>query len=137
MSKGDSHLFSGTSGEGRALIDEVIANGDKISPNKVVMITRDPSDKIVWLETGNDASGLQHIIKEHGSQFNGKGISNENIPNYVLEAVYQGNIVGTQGKKSPPRTVYEFTYNEKKQRIAVQVSNNGYIVGANPKSLKE
>lgn len=113
MSKGDSHLFSGTSGEGRALIDEVIANGDKISPNKVVMITRDPSDKIVWLETGNDASGLQHIIKEHGSQFNGKGISNENIPNYVLEAVYQGNIVGTQGKKSPPRTVYEFTYNGK------------------------
>ena len=137
MSKGDSHLFSGTSGEGRALIDEVIANGDKISPNKVVMITRDPSDKIVWLETGNDASGLQHIIKEHGSQFNGKGISNENIPNYVLEAVYQGNIVGTQGKKSPPRTVYEFTYNGKKQRIAVQVSNNGCIVGANPKSLKE
>ena len=89
------------------------------------------------IETGNDASGLQHIIKEHGSQFNGKGISNENIPNYVLEAVYQGNIVGTQGKKSPPRTVYEFTYNGKKQRIAVQVSNNGYIVGANPKSLKE
>ena len=32
---------------------------------------------------------------------------------------------------------YEFTYNGKKQRIAVQVSNNGYIVGANPKSLKE
>lgn len=137
MSKGDSHLFTGTSGEGRALIDEVIANGEKISPEKVVMITRDPSGKIVWLETGNDTSGLQHIIKEHGSQFNGKGISNENIPNYVLEAVYQGNVVGTQGKKSPPRTIYEFTYNGIKQRIAVQVSKNGYIVGANPKSMKE
>ena len=93
--------------------------------------------KIVWLETGNDASGLQHIIKEHGSQFNGKGISNENIPNYVLEAVYQWNVVGTQGKKNPPRTIYEFTYNGIKQRIAVQVSKNGYIVGANPKSMKE
>ena len=51
MSKGDSLLFTGTSGEGRALIDEVIANGDKTSPEKVVMITRDPSGKIVWLET--------------------------------------------------------------------------------------
>lgn len=136
MSKGSSHLFSGTSGEGKALIDEVISNGDKISPDKVVMITRDPSGKIVWLESGNATSGLQHIINEHGHQFNGKGISNEDIPDYVLEAIYQGNIVGTQGRKNP-RTVYEFTYNGVKQRIAVQVSKNGYIVGANLKSVKE
>lgn len=136
MSKGSSHLFSGTSGEGKALIDEVIANGEKISPDKVVMITRDPRGKIVWLETGNASSGLQHIINQHGHEFNGKGISNEDISDYVLEAVYQGHIVGTQGKRNP-RTVYEFIYNGQKQRIAVQVGSNGYIVGANPKSLKE
>ena len=136
MSKGSSHLFSGTSGEGKALIDEVLSNGDKISPDKVVMITRDPNGKIVWLEEGNNSSGLKHIIKEHGHEFNGKGISNEDIPDYVLEAVYQGNIVGTQGKRNP-RTVYEFVYNGVKQRIAVQVGSNGYIVGANPKSMKE
>ena len=53
MSKGSSHLFSGTSGEGKALIAEVVASGEKISPEKVVMITRDPNGKIVWLETGN------------------------------------------------------------------------------------
>ena len=52
MSKGSSHLFSGTSGEGKALIAEVVASGE-ISPEKVVMITRDPNGKIVWLETGN------------------------------------------------------------------------------------
>ena len=136
MSKGSSHLFSGTSGEGQALIDEVISNGDKISPDKVVMITRDPNGRIVWLEEGNKNSGLQHIINEHGREFNGRGISNENIPNYVLEAVYQGNIVGTQGRRNP-RTVYEFVYNGVTQRIAVQVGSNGYIVGANPKSMKE
>ncbi|MBQ6018055.1 MAG: hypothetical protein IJL19_09260 [Clostridiales bacterium] len=136
MSKGSSHLFSGTSGEGKALIDEVISNGDKISPDKVVMITRDPKGRIVWLEEGNNSSGLQHIINEHGHEFNGKGISNDEIPDYVLEAVYQGNIVGTQGKRNP-RTVYEFVYNGVTQRIAVQVGSNGYIVGANPKSMKE
>ena len=129
-------MFSGTSGEGRALIDEVISNGDKISPDKVVMITRDPKGRIVWLEEGNNSSGLQHIINEHGHEFNGKGISNDDIPNYVLEAVYQGNIVGTQGRRNP-RTVYEFVYNGVTQRIAVQVGSNGYIVGANPKSMKE
>ncbi len=136
MSKGDSHLFTGTSGAGKALIAEVQANGEKISPDKVEMITRDPSGKVVWMETGNNRSGLEHIIDKHGKEFNGRGISNENIPNYVLEAVHQGNVVGTQGKRNP-RTVYEFTYNGKKQRIAVQVGSNGYIVGANCVSLKE
>ena len=136
MSKGSSHLFTNTSGEGKTLIAEVQANGDKISPEKVVLITRDPNGKIIWLETGTEKSGLQHIIKEHGSQFNGKGIKNEDIPDYVLEAVYQGHVVGTQGKRDP-RTVYEFIYNGKKQRIAIQVSTNGDIVRANPKGVKE
>ena len=43
MSKGSSHLFTNTSGEGKTLIAEVQANGDKISPEKVVLITRDPN----------------------------------------------------------------------------------------------
>ena len=42
MSKGDSHLFPNTSGAGRSLIDEVIANGEKISPDEVLLITEDP-----------------------------------------------------------------------------------------------
>jgi len=136
MSKGDSHLFSGTSGKGQELIAEVVASGEKISPDKVLMITRDPNGKIVWMEAGNGESGLEHIISAHGHEFNGKGISNEDIPNYVLEAVYQGNIVGTQGKKNP-RTIYEFTYNGERQRVAVQVGSNGYIVSANSRSLEE
>ena len=136
MSKGDSHLFPNTSGAGRSLIDEVIANGEKISPDEVLLITEDPQGKIVWLETGNSSSGFQHIIEKHGSQFNSRGISDKDIPDYILEAVYQGSIVGTRGKKDP-RTIYEFVYNGKKRRIAIQVSENGYIVGANPKSVKE
>ena len=137
MSKGNSHLFSGTSGQGRALIDEVIARGDKISPEKVVLITKDPSGKIIWMEEGNMSSGLAHIIDRHGHEFNGKGVNNDDIPNYVLEAVYQGNIIGSQGRRTPPRTVYEFVYNGQVQRIAIQVASNGYIVSANPKSTKE
>lgn len=136
MSKGESHLFKGTSGAGKALIDEVIANGEKISPSKVLLITRDPYGKIVWLETGNERSGFEHIIQEHGHQFYAKGLSKEDIPDYVLEAVYQGRIIGTQGKREP-RTIYEFTYNGIKQRLAVQVSSNGYIVGANMRSTEE
>ena len=66
----------------------------------------------------------------------GNGKANDQIPNYVLEAIHQVNIVGAQGKRNP-RTIYEFVYNGVTQRIAVQVSTNGYIVVANPKSMKE
>ena len=109
--------------------------GTKFTVENVVFVTRDPTGKIVWLETGNDKSGLKHIIDTHGKQFNGKGIADADIPDYVLEAVYQGNVVGTQGKRNP-RTIYEFTYNGITQRIAVQVSENGYIVSANLKNMK-
>lgn len=136
MSKGSAHLFTGTSGAGRALIDQVEANGNKISPDKVLLITKDPNGKIVWLETGSDSSGLKHIINNHSKEFNGRGIANDNIPNYLLEAVHQGHIIGKQGKRSP-RDIYEFTYNGVKQRVAIQVGSNGYIVSANCVSTKE
>ena len=136
MSKGSSHLFSGTSGEGKELIAEVKAKGEKITPEKVMLITKDTSGKIVWLEEGNPSSGFQHIVSGHGREFNGRGIANDEIPDYVLEAVSRGKIVGTQGAKNP-RPIYEFTYNGKTQRIAVSIGENGYIVGANPVSMKE
>ncbi len=85
MCKESSNLYSGTSGESQALIAEVIANNYKISPEKVLFITRSPSGQVVWLETGNSGAGLQHIIEKHGHEFNGKGITNEELPNYILE----------------------------------------------------
>ena len=136
MSKGNSNHFSGTNGTNKALVDELVSSGEKCTPENIVAITKDSSGRIVWLETGNDRAGLNHIIDEHGSQFHDKGISNEEIPNYVMEAIHQGNIAGYQGKKNP-RTIYEFVYEGKKQRIAISIGPNGFIVGANPKSVKE
>jgi len=136
MSKGGSGHFSGTNGSNKALIAELVNSGEKCTPENIVGITKNSSGKIVWLETGNQKAGLNHIIEEHGSQFNSKGISNDEIPNYLMEAVHQGNIVGYQGKKNP-RTIYEFVYEGKKQRVAITIGPNGFIVGANPKTVKE
>ena len=132
MSKSGSGLFKHTSGANEALVQELIDSGEKCTPKNIVGITKDSHGKIVWLETGTKSAGLNHIIEEHGTQFSQKGISNQEIPNYIMEAVSQGEIVGYQRS----RTIYEFTYEGKTQRIAVQISENGYIVGANPKSMK-
>lgn len=136
MSKGNSSHFSGTNGANKALVDELTNSGAKCTPENIVGITKDTDGRIIWLETGTATAGLHHIIDEHGSQFQDKGISNDEIPNYIMEAIHQGNIVGYQGRKNP-RTIYEFIYEGKKQRIAITIGPNGFIVGANPKSIKE
>lgn len=81
--------------------------------------------------TGVRGSGLAHIIEEHGKQFSKKGIDGSALPDYLLRAVTTGEIVGMQDT----RPIYEFAYNGIRQRVAITVSRNGYIVGDDPKSL--
>ena len=135
MSKGDSGYFKGTSGEGRALIDEVQARGDKINPSDVIGITKDSSGRIIWLEKGHlggKPSGLAHIMDAHESNFNAKGIASDDVSDFVLTAVSSGRIVGYQGKGTG-RPIYEVDYHGKTYQVAVTIGDNGYIVGANPR----
>ena len=136
MSKGNSGYFSGTSGAGKALIAEVQKRGDKITPADVIGITEDKNGRIIWLETGTmegKPSGLKHILDSHESDFVKKGIESTDIADFVLTAVATGEIVGYQGKGTG-RPIYKVTYNGKEYKVAVTVGENGYIVGANPRS---
>ena len=135
MSKSNSGYFSGTSGEGKALIQEVKLHGDKISEDDVIGITKCSNGKIIWLEKGRldgKPSGLAHILDAHQSHFNERGIATADIADFVLTAVAKGTIIGYQGKGTG-RPIYEVTYNGSTHRVAVTVGSNGYIVGANPK----
>ena len=134
MSKSNSGLFMGTKGDNAALVDELIANGIKCTPEDIIAILKNNDGKIRWLETGTKRSGFLHILQEHQQDFENQGISAEEIPNYIMEAIKQGNIVGMQGRKNP-RAIYEFVYEGQIRRVAIQVSVNGYIVGANPRSI--
>lgn len=136
MSKGNSGYFTGTSGEGQALIAEVQADGNKITPENVIGITKDRNGKIIWLEKGTSngkASGLKHILDAHENNFNNKGIATPDIPDFILTAVSKGKIIGYQGK-GKGRPIYEITYSGKEYKVAVTIGENGYIVGANPRS---
>ena len=48
-----------------------------------------------------------------------------------MHAIKDGKVVGTQRT----RPIYEVMYEGKLQRVAISISNNGFIVGANPKSI--
>jgi len=114
-----------------ALINELGKQGIKHTPEDIVKIAKTQDGQIVFIEKGSEASGLNHIVKEHGNDFAGRGISEEQIPDAVMKAVTQGKVVGYQGRKMR-RPVYEVDFNGTSQRIAVTTGKNGYIVGANP-----
>lgn len=137
MSKPISGEFSGTKGEGAALISQLEARGEKFDKESVVAITQDSSGNIVWLEKGHlgdRPSGLAHIIDAHGDDFARQDISEAEIPQYVMSAVKYGSIVGYQGR-GQGRPIYEFIYDGVTRRIAITIGSNGYVVGANPKSV--
>lgn len=71
----------------------------------------------------------------YADDFAAKGIPQNQIQDLVMEALSKGEIVGYQGK-GQGRPIYEVVFNGQKQRIAIAVGNNGFIVGANPSSIK-
>lgn len=90
-----------------------------------------PNGKIAFLETGNTCakgSGLAHIVERYLQSFNGSGISAADVPDLILEAVTKGRSILKQGT----RDVFEVDFRGEIRYIAITVSDNGYIVGANP-----
>jgi hypothetical protein len=122
-------------GVNTAMLNELTTNGVKFTPENVIATARSPNGQVVFLETGNAQSGLMHIIKEHGSQFAGMGVSEAQIPGLITRAVSEGNIVGYQGRGTG-RPIYQVMVNGQPQQIAITTSSNGYIVGANPRGGK-
>lgn len=92
---------------------------------------RDASGKVVFLEKGNTKVGLEHILQRPEDDFARIGVSREQVPSVVMDAVTKGKIVDHQGKDMG-RPIYEVMVNGQKSRIAVTTGSNGFIVGANP-----
>ncbi|KAA9002139.1 hypothetical protein F4V43_13520 [Paenibacillus spiritus] len=115
-------------------MDELANSGVKYNPNDVVAVTRNADGKLVWIENGNSQAGLNHILN-HADDFAAKGISQGQLPEFITKAVSGGKIVGYQGKGTG-RPIYEVSFNGQTQRVAITTGNNGFIVGANPVSIK-
>ena len=58
------------------LLNELKQDGAKYNIEDVIMITKTPDGKLLWLEKGNSSAGYQHIINGHITDFANKGITN-------------------------------------------------------------
>ena len=100
----------------------------KFNENEVIFVIKDKNNKPIWLETGNSSAGLKHIIKEHDEEFLANGIKDDEIRIILHKALTEGEIIRVQGKN---RNVYKVVYNLREYKIAISISSNDFIVGAN------
>lgn len=106
-------------------------NGVKFSAEKVIATTQAPDGEVIFLEVGNSKAGLQYVVERHAGEFESIGVAENQIPKILMQAVTEGKVVGYQGKDAG-RAIYETVINGQRQKIAITVSDNGFIVGANP-----
>lgn len=118
----------------QALVNEIKNAGIKFDADNLLRIAKNTEGRIVFLEKGSPKGGLVHIL-EHEADFINKGVTKEQIPDLVMKEVTEGKIIGYQGKGTG-RPIYQVEFNGKTQNVGVTIGSNGFIVGANPKSIK-
>jgi hypothetical protein len=120
----------------QALIAEVVAAGHKISPAEVVQIARAPDERVVWLERGDDESGLAHILQPGRiANFADRGVALGDIPGVAMRAVTEGRRLGSVRDGG---VAYELNLpGGRSTNVVVVVGSNGYVVTARPLGNEE
>ncbi|KQR53964.1 hypothetical protein ASF88_03745 [Leifsonia sp. Leaf336] len=135
---GSAEALIGLTRAQQALTDQLLAAGVKIDVTKVLDIWEAPGDRVVWYDEGRataanrGGAGLAHVL-EHADDFAKKGIAKHEIAALVKKAIQENKVVGHQGSGTG-RPVYRVELDGRIVDIAITVSKNGYIVGANPTS---
>ncbi|MCA0404956.1 MAG: filamentous hemagglutinin N-terminal domain-containing protein [Proteobacteria bacterium] len=104
-------------------------NGVKYTIQDIVEITKTPQGQWVWLEKGNAAAGLEHILQRHEANFADKGVPASEIPELILNTVRNGVPIGTAGSGG---TIYRVNYGGRSFDINIVIGENGYVVNAYP-----
>jgi len=137
MGSGISGGYSNTKGassSNEALVKQLEQSGVKFSKKDMVFVTKDKTGQVVWLEKGNESSGLQHIVSRHADDFQSKhGVSKSQISNHLNDVFTSGKVEYSRITQKNGRAGYErlYSYNGK-YYLQTGVGTNGYIVSAYP-----
>ena len=137
MGSGISGGYSNTKGassSSEALVKQLEQSGVKFSKKDMVFVTKDKTGQVVWLEKGNESSGLQHIVSRHADDFQSKhGVSKSQISNHLNDVFTSGKVEYSRITQKNGRAGYErlYSYNGK-YYLQTGVGTNGYIVSAYP-----
>ena len=68
---------------------------------------------------------------KHADEFLTKGISSEEVPELLINALSNEEITGMQGT----RPIYEIIFKGKVPMAAITTGKNGFLAGVNPLSI--
>ena len=111
----------------------------KFNADEVQFVTKDKSGQMIWLETGNDNAGLNHILKRHADDFSLKhNVSKENVVSHIKNIISEGNIEYSRIIKRGSHVGIEklYLYNGKYYLLS-GIGTNGFVVSAYPIKEKE
>ena len=109
----------------KTLMRELAESGEKYTVDDVISILKTPDGKLMWLEKGNNSSGLEHIISRHSKEFAERGITD--IPKFLDEVLSTKPIMTV---KEPRGLHSDYLINGKGYRVAY--GTNGYVVSFFP-----
>ena len=117
---------------GKELLSELVSNGYKFVEEDIVFIAKDKTDKVVWLERGNNNAGLQHIILNHKKHFESAfGIKEEEIALYLYNVIVNGNLIRCTPSKIQGGLDRVYEYGGQYYTL-VGLGSNGFIVTSFP-----
>lgn len=106
-------------------LQELEKSGVKYTKENVVMITKTPDGKLMWLETGNQNSGLEHIISRHQTEFTKRGIND-------IQSHLEATLKTVPVETGPQNGGYYSIYTIDGKNYTVAYGTNGYIVSFYP-----
>ncbi len=136
MGAGAHGGFGGTNGAKANitadLIKELEKSGVKFNKESVVFAAKDGTGQTVWLETGNQSTGMQHIISRHAEDFQAKhGIAKSEIANHLESVFREGKVEYNRVTRENGGYERLYSYNGNYYLLS-GVGKNGYIVSAYP-----
>lgn len=123
----------------RKILSELKERGVKFSREKIIFAIKTGNMRPVFLETGTASAGLKHIKKRHGGDFDRAfKIGKHQIGDFLQKVMSKWKLVKSVRTFANGKAGYQNTYYSKgNYAVMVRISDNGYIVSAHPRDVKE
>ncbi|MDC2840553.1 hypothetical protein PO185_02650 [Limosilactobacillus mucosae] len=109
------------------LMEELKNSGVKYTEKDVVLVAKNYNGKLLWLEKGNESSGLKHIEKRHQKDFG----ANTNVKDLLMKILPLKPLKHFSRKKGK-KLADIYLYKKNSKLYLVAYGDNGYIVSFYP-----
>lgn len=119
------------------ILNDMKNSGIKFTKSKIEFAAKLENGNHIFLEKGDEKSGLTHIINRHGDDFSRAfsdlNVNKSNLSSFLYDTITKGKLVSSVRRDSGGKEGYRNVYYYKGKRTVVySIAGNGYIVQSRP-----